>query len=74
MNAQEKLSVLQHAAALASIRMARLRHIGLAPVHDQKSRTVVAVPIDPTENLESQLDYAMEAALQRFSIRLSLKV
>lgn len=62
MKAQEKLSVLQQAAALASIRTAKLRHVGLAPVHDGKTSPVVVYPIDPTENLTDVFDDAMEAA------------
>jgi hypothetical protein len=67
MKASEKLSLLQHATALAAIRSARLRHVGLTPQHDKHTRMVAAVPIDPTlgypDSLSSEMDYALDTAL-----------
>jgi len=60
MKASRKLYILQHATAIRSV---RLRHIGLAPVHDGKARIVAAVPIDPTAEISEELDYAIDAAL-----------
>jgi hypothetical protein len=63
MNATRLLSPLQHAAALAAIRTAPLRHVGLAPTHERSNRVVAAVPIDPAANVRTELDYALNAAL-----------
>ena len=63
MKASQILSDLQHATALASIRGASRKHVGLAPKPEPTDRLVAAVPIDPTENPSSELDYALEAAV-----------
>lgn len=63
MNASRLLSSVQKGVALAAIRTAPLRHVGLAPVHDGKDSPITAMPIDPQLNLTDQLDYALDAAL-----------
>jgi hypothetical protein len=62
MKASQLLSDLQHATALASIRGAHLKHVGIMPAHEGKGRLATA-PVDPTsQDMNTTLGYALSSA------------
>jgi hypothetical protein len=61
MSTTADLPLTTKALALAAIRSAPLRHIGLMPTHASRRRAA-AVPIDPSGNITAELEYALDAA------------